>query len=76
VNRQPGTCAASSPVTGPALPGFSVEVRCNQTAHIEGSALTGAINTYRLQAIVSIGASGSLDYVLCRLQATLSLDPP
>ena len=55
-----GSCVASSPVSDPAFSGFSVDVRCNQTTNTEGNALTGTINTYRLEAVASIGAYGSL----------------
>jgi MSHA biogenesis protein MshP len=68
-----GSCLASSTFTNPAFAGFNVEVLCSQTTHTEG---IEAIDIYRITAIASRGAYGSLDYVQRRLQATVSRDPP
>lgn len=71
-----GSCVGSTTFTDAALAGFSVEVRCTQTVHTEGTAPAGTINTYRLVAIASSGVYGSLDFAQRRLLATVSQDPP
>ena len=69
-------CAGSTPVNNAAFAGFSVEVQCSQTTHIEGDPVSGTIITYSLIAIARSGVYGSLDYVQRHLQANVSLDPP
>jgi MSHA biogenesis protein MshP len=71
-----GVCAGSATINDAAFAGFSVEVRCIPTTHIEGDPMSGTIITYRPTAIASSGVYGSLDYVQRRLQASVSLDPP
>ena len=71
-----GVCAGSTVINDAAFAGFSVEVQCSPTTHIEGDPATGTIVTYRLTAIARSGVYGSLDQVQRHLQATVSLDPP
>jgi MSHA biogenesis protein MshP len=71
-----GVCAGSTTINNAAFAGFSVELLCTSTTHTEGAAPAGTIVTYRLIAIATSGAYGSLDYVQRRLLATVSLDPP
>ncbi len=71
-----GACAGSTVINDAAFAGFSVEVQCLPTTHVEGDPATGTIVTYRLTAIARSGAYGSLDYVQRHLQASVSLDPP
>ena len=71
-----GVCAGSTPVNSAAFAGFSVEVQCSPTTHVEGDPATGTIVTYSLTAIASSGVYGSLDYVQRRLLVNVSLDPP
>jgi hypothetical protein len=70
-----GVCAGSTTVNA-AFAGFSFEVQCSSTTHVEGDPATGTIVTYRLTAFASTGVYGSLDYVQWHLQANVSLDPP
>ena len=72
----PNSCAASTTITAAAFAGFSVEVQCAATTHTEGAGPASTFSTYRLTAIASSGAYGSLDFVQRRLQATVSRDPP
>ncbi len=60
-------------ISGQAFAGFDIEVRCAQTAHMEG---TSTINVYRIESIARSGSYGELDYVQRRLEATVSIDPP
>ena len=50
-----GVCAGSTTINDAAFAGFSVEVQCIPTTHIEGDSMTGTIITYRLSAIASSG---------------------
>ncbi len=70
-----GSCAASSNFTLPdaELDDFDIEVQCASSVHTEG---TTPVTVYRLTAIASAGAYGTLDYVQRRIQATVSIDPP
>lgn len=68
-----GSCVGSTSFSDPAFAGFSIQVQCGQTTHIEGIT---PIDTFRLTAIASTGSYGSLDYVQRRIQATVSQDPP
>ena len=68
-----GSCVGSTNFTDPAFAGFSIEVQCGQTTHIEGIT---PVDTFQLTAIASTGSYGSLDYVQRRIQATVSQDPP
>jgi len=70
------SCAASTSFSDAAFAGFTIEVQCAQTTHIEGAAPGGTIVTYRLLAIARSGTYGSLDYVQRQIQASVSLDPP
>jgi MSHA biogenesis protein MshP len=69
-------CAGSTVINDAAFAGFSVDVQCTPTTHIEGDPATGTIVNYRLTAIARSGVYGSLDYVQRHLQANVSLDPP
>jgi len=71
-----GVCAGSTLINDAAFAGFSVEVQCSPTTHVEGDPATGTIITYSLIAIARSGVYGSLDYVQRHLQANVSLDPP
>ena len=68
-----GNCAASTSFSNAAFAGFSVQVQCSESTHTEG---VTPIVIYRITAIASIGAYGSLDFVQRRMQATVSVDPP
>ncbi len=70
-----GSCAASTGFTLPdaELDDFNVEVQCASSVHTEGAT---PVTIYRLTAIASTGAYGTLDYVQRRIQATVSIDPP
>ena len=67
------SCVASTSFTHPDFAGFGVEVQCSESTHTEG---VTPIEIYRITAIASIGAYGTLDYVQRRMQATVSADPP
>ena len=56
-----GVCARSTVINNAAFAGFSIDVQCRPTTHVEGDPAAGTIVNYRLTAIASIGAYGSLD---------------
>jgi MSHA biogenesis protein MshP len=68
-----GSCAASTSFTDAAFAGFTIQVECDRTTHVEGGV---TFDTFSLKSIASSGTFGTLDYVQRQIQATVSLDPP
>ena len=68
-----GVCNTAPVTTTFQVDGFSVEVRCSESDHIES---TETITTYQITSEASTGNFGTLDYVFRRLQASVSIQPP
>jgi MSHA biogenesis protein MshP len=65
-----GVCtAASTTLTEAGANGFTVNVDCSSSTHVEGAAVT---TVYRLVSFASSGTYGTPDYVSRRLSAVVS----
>ncbi|MBU2863597.1 hypothetical protein KO489_07070 [Reinekea forsetii] len=65
-----GTCTSGTGITLTALPGFSVNLRCSQSAHNRPSQ---RITLFRLTASAEYGSPNNADYVWTELASTIEL---